>query len=441
MRLAHYDGTDYALATNRWESGAVEPKGYLNIESFRLDGTTPVWQFEIADALIEKRVWMQHGENTTYVRYTLLRGSGPVELQIKSFVNYRDFHSSTHAGDWRMNIAAVKNGVQVTAFDGATPFYLLSAQASVEPQQEWYRNCFLLQEKYRGLDDREDHLLAAVFRGTLQPNQSILLVFSTSADASLDAAPPMAQESVRQSSLLAQWSSSDVQAAAAAPGWIRQLVLAADQFIVKRALPEEPDGRSIIAGYHWFADWGRDTMIALPGLTLTTGRANIARKILLAFARYVDGGMLPNNFPDAGGRPEYNTVDAALWFFEAVRQYFAATQDAATLGELFPVMEQMISAHIAGTRYQIHVDAADGLLYAGEPGVQLTWMDAKVGDWVVTPRIGKPVEINALWFNALQTMASLAPVVKKSAGPYAKLAAQVKQSFAKFWNADAGMLL
>lgn len=436
--MARYDGADYALATNRWESGAVEPKGYLNIEGFRLDGSTPVWRFEIADALIEKRVWMQHGENTTYVRYTMLRGSASVGLQIKSFVNYRDFHSSTHAGDWRMNIATLKNGVQVTAFEGAAPFYLLSAQASVEAQQEWYRNCFLPQEKYRGLDDREDHLLAATFRATLQPNQSILLVFSTNAAASVDAAPPMAQESVRQSSLLAQWSSSDAQAAASAPGWIRQLVLAADQFIVKRALPEEPDGRSIIAGYHWFADWGRDTMIALPGLTLTTGRADIARKILLAFARYVDGGMLPNNFPDAGGRPEYNTVDAALWFFEAVRQYFAATQDTATLRELFPVMAQMISAHLAGTRYHIHVDESDGLLYAGEPGVQLTWMDAKVGDWVVTPRIGKPVEINALWFNALQTMATLAPVVKKSAGPYAKLAAQVKQSFAKFWNAEAG---
>lgn len=435
---AHYDGADYALATNRWESGAVEPKGYLNIERFRLDGTTPVWRFEIADALIEKRVWMQHGENTTYVRYTLLRGSGPMDLQIKSFVNYRDFHSSTRAGDWRMNIAALENGVQVTAFEGATSFYLLSAQASVEPQQEWYRNCFLPQEKYRGLDDREDHLLAAVFRATLQPNQSILLAFSTNAGATVDAAAPVAQEAVRQSSLLAQWSSMDAQAASAAPGWIRQLVLAADQFIVKRALPEEPDGRSIIAGYHWFADWGRDTMIALPGLTLTTGRADIARKILLAFVRCVDGGMLPNNFPDAGGRPEYNTVDAALWFFEAVRQYFAATQDMATLRELFPVMTQMISAHLAGTRYQIHVDESDGLLYAGEPGVQLTWMDAKVGDWVVTPRIGKPVEINALWFNALETMAALAPVVKKSAGPYAKLASQVKQSFAKFWNAKTG---
>jgi predicted glycogen debranching enzyme len=173
-------------------------------------------------------------------------------------------------------------------------------------------------------------------------------------------------------------------------------------------------------------------------LTLATGRADIAKQILLSFARYIDGGMLPNNFPDAGGRPEYNTVDAALWFFEAVRQYFAATQDAETLAKLFPVMAQMIDAHVAGTRYQIHVDQVDGLLYAGEPGVQLTWMDAKVGDWVVTPRIGKPVEINALWFNALETMANLASAAKQSAEPFAKLAERAKQSFAKFWNSSAG---
>jgi predicted glycogen debranching enzyme len=171
---------------------------------------------------------------------------------------------------------------------------------------------------------------------------------------------------------------------------------------------------------------------------LATGRADIAKQILLSFARYIDGGMLPNNFPDAGGRPEYNTVDAALWFFEAVRQYFAATRDTETLDRLFPVMAQMIDAHVAGTRYQIHVDQADGLLYAGEPGVQLTWMDAKVGDWVVTPRIGKPVEINALWFNALETMAGLASAAKQSAEPFVQLAARAKQSFAKFWNSSAG---
>jgi predicted glycogen debranching enzyme len=438
---ARYYAADYALGTNRWASGAIEPQGYVHIESFRLDGTTPVWRFAIADAILEKRVWMLHGENTTYVQYTMLRGSKSIELELRTLINYRDFHSNTHAGDWRMKIDAVKSGLQITAFEGGIPFYLLSAGATVEPRHDWSRDYFLPLEKYRGLDDREDYLLAAVFRATLQVNQSVTIIFSTNASAALDGDAARAQNAKRESDLLAQWSSVDAPAASAAPGWVRQLILAADQFVVKRDVadtPEVTDGKTIIAGYHWFGDWGRDTMIALPGLTLVTGRADIAKTILLSFSRYVDGGMLPNNFPDAGGRPEYNTVDAALWFFEAVRQYFAATQDTETLARLFPVMAQMIDAHVAGTRYQIHVDQADGLLYAGEPGVQLTWMDAKVGDWVVTPRIGKPVEINALWFNALETMASLAPAVKQSAEPFAKLAARVRQSFAKFWNGSAG---
>jgi len=437
---AHYHARDYALGTNRWASGAIEPQGYVHIESFRLDGTTPVWRFGIGDALLEKRIWMRDGENTTYVQYTMLRGIQSMELELRTFINYRDFHANTHAGDWHMKIDALKNGLQITAFEGAVPFYLLS-DAKVEPRHDWSRDYFLPLEKYRGLDDREDYLLAAVFRATLQLNQCVTIVFSTNASAPLDDDAARTQNAKRESDLLAQWSSADAPAASAAPAWIRQLILAADQFVVKRDMPDAPgdsDGKSIIAGYHWFGDWGRDTMITLPGLTLATGRPDIAKQILLSFARYVDGGMLPNNFPDAGGLPEYNTVDAALWFFEAVRQYFAATQDAETVAKLFPVMAQMIDAHVAGTRYQIHVDQADGLLYAGESGVQLTWMDAKVGDWVVTPRIGKPVEINALWFNALETMAGLAPAAKQSAEPFAKLAERVKQSFAKFWNASAG---
>jgi predicted glycogen debranching enzyme len=436
-----YDALDYALATNRWASGAIEPQGYVQIESFRLDGITPVWRFAIGDALLEKRVWMRHGENTTYVQYTVLRGGQPVELELRTLINYRDFHSNTHAGDWHMKIDAVKNGLQVTAFDGAIPFYLLSAGATIEPRHEWSRDYFLLLEKYRGLDDCEDYLLAAIFRAVLQRNQGVTIVFSTNASAALDGDVARSQNAMREVDLLAQWSSADATAASVAPNWVRQLILAADQFVVKRDMPDNPedtDGKSIIAGYHWFGDWGRDTMIALPGLTLATGRPEIAKKILSSFARYVDGGMLPNNFPDAGGQPEYNTVDAALWFFEAVRQYFAATQDTETLARLFPVMAQMVDAHVAGTRYQIHVDQADGLLYAGERGVQLTWMDAKVGDRVVTPRIGKPVEINALWFNALETMASLALAAKQAAEPFAKLAERVKQSFGKFWNESGG---
>jgi len=433
-----FDGKDYLLATNRWASGAVEAKGYLHIESFRLEGTTPVWRFAVGGALLEKRIWMRQGENTTFVLYTLLRSCGSIDMEIRALVNYRDFHAATHAGDWQMKVEPHGAGVRILAFDGATPFYLLSAEAKFEPHHEWHRDCFLPLESYRGLDDHEDHLFAAAANVKLGVGESVTCVLTTQAATELEGARARAEQAEHEKKLLAMWTGCDAKAASAAPGWVKQLVLGADQFVVKRSLPDEPDGRSIIAGYHWFGDWGRDTMIALPGIALTTGRPEIARKILLAFARYVDGGMLPNDFPDAGGQPEYNTVDAGLWFFEAVRQYYAATKDSATLGKLFPVLEGMIDAHLKGTRYQIHVDDADGLLYAGEPGVQLTWMDAKVGDWVVTPRIGKPVEVNALWYNVLETMAALAPAVGKSGERFAQMAAKTKHSFGKFWNEAGG---
>jgi predicted glycogen debranching enzyme len=426
----------YALATHRWASGAVDPQGFLYLESFRLEGTTPVWTYALADALLEKRVWMVQGENTTFIHYTLSRSSGPIEIDAKALVNYRDFHSLTHAGDWHMKIAPVDHGVMILPFDGATPFYLKSAQASCEPQHEWYRDCYLPVETERGLDDREDHLFAALFHAKLRTGESLTIVATTDATTALDGEASRAQRADREFTLFNAWQAQNKKSAASAPGSLRQLVLAADQFIVKRTLPEEPDGRSVIAGYHWFGDWGRDTMIALPGLALVTGRSDVAKQILLAFARYVDGGMLPNNFPDAGGKPEYNTVDAALWYFEAVRQYFAATQDTATLQKLYPVLASIIEAHVAGTRYNIHVDSADGLLYAGGPGVQLTWMDAKIGDWVVTPRTGKPVEINTLWINALETMARLSRLLNKSPDSYERLSAQAKNGFQKFWNAE-----
>ncbi len=433
-----YDQKEFALSTNRWQSGEVQPAGYVNIESFCLDGTTPVWHFTSGDAVVEKRIWMRQGENTTYLQYTLLRGTLPAEIELKILVNYRDFHSLTRAADLQITISPVKGGVQIAGPGNATPFYIFCAEASSEPRRDWYLGYFLPQERDRGLEDHEDHLLAAVVTAKLLLHQSVTLVFTTDKHADLDAAQQRSQREALDASLLANWSAKNVKASFVAPAWIRQLILAADQFIVKRNLPGESDARSIIAGYHWFADWGRDTMIALPGLTLTTGRPDIAKNILLAFTRYVDGGMLPNNFPDAGGRPQYNTVDAALWFFEAIRQYFEATQDLDTLSRLFPVLAQIVTAHLHGTRYNIRVDKSDGLLYAGEPGSQLTWMDAKVGNQVVTPRIGKPVEINALWYNALESMAAFSGVLKVPAAPFQKLAAMAKQNFSKFWNSAAG---
>jgi predicted glycogen debranching enzyme len=434
--IVHYAGADFSLATHRWASGAVDPKGFLLLESFRLEGSTPVWTYAVADALLEKRVWMRQGENTTYIQYTLVRASSSLEMELKALVNYRDFHSLTHASGWQMKIDPIENGVRVLAFEGATPFYLRSGSAGCELRHDWYLGCYFGEETERGLEDREDHLFAALFRAKLETGSSVTLVATTEANPLPDGETARAEASNQVVKLFQDWQANNGSMAEDAPSWLWQLVLAADQFIVKRSLPEEPDGRSVIAGYHWFGDWGRDTMIALPGLTLATGRATVARQILLAFSRYVDGGMLPNNFPDAGGKPEYNTVDAALWYFEAIRQYFESTQDTATLQKLFPVLTTIIDAHVAGTRYNIHVDPTDGLVYAGGPGVQLTWMDAKIGDWVVTPRTGKAVEINALWINALDTMSGFSRLLGKPGDAYETLAAKAKSSFQKFWNAE-----
>jgi predicted glycogen debranching enzyme len=441
--IVRYAGAEYSLATHQWMSGATEPKGFLNIESFRLEGMMPVWSYALADALLEKRVWMKHGENTTYVQYTLVRGTAPAEVALKALVNYRDYHAATHAGDWTMQIdsldaSGVGNGagVKITAFDGATPFFLKCSDATCETRHEWYRDTFMAVEKERGLDDHEDHLFAALFQATLKVGASIAFVATTEAEAAVTADRSEALDRDRQ--IFEAWRAQEGKAGSGGPGWLPQLILAADQFIVKRSLPTNPDGRSIIAGYHWFGDWGRDTMIALPGLTLATGRADIARQILLAFSEVVESGMLPNNFPDAGGDPQYNSIDAALWFFEAVRQFFAATKDGRTLLQLFPVLAEMIDAHVKGTRYNIKVDPADGLLFGGATGVQLTWMDARVGDWVVTPRAGKAIEVNALWINALETMAEFSRLLARPGDGYEKLAAKAKKNFQKFWNEERG---
>ena len=439
--IATVNGNLFSLATHRWTSGAVAPQGYLAMQSFRLDGAIPVWTYLAGDARIEKRIWMLHGENTTFVQYTLLKSTSPVNLELKALVNYRDFHSSTHAGappnDWRMRIDRVENGVCVTAFDGAFPFFLRCVAASCEPQHVWYRDFFFPRENERGLDDHEDQLFAADFNARLEPGQTLAMIISTEKDSNLDGQSALKKESGRQSAVMsAAQALLAPTASETTPPWLSRLVLAADQFLVRRSVSGQINGKTVIAGYHWFGDWGRDTMITLPGLALATGRPDIAKQILLAFSKFVDGGLLPNTFPNSGTVPEYNTIDATLWYFEAIRQYVAATSDSATLKELFPVLAQIISAHVKGTRYNIHVDPADGLLYGGGPGVQLTWMDAKIGDWVVTPRTGKPVEINALWINALESMTQFAAAVGSPANEYEKLSAIAKGSFSKFWNSQ-----
>jgi predicted glycogen debranching enzyme len=432
-----YGSARYPLYTNRWADGTVDGHGYRAIERFRLEGTTPVWTVACADALLEKRIFMEPGANTTYVHYRVVRASASLALEVRLLANYRDYHGSTRGSGWRMRVEPVADGLRVVAYDGARPVLLLAPGATLEPAHAWCEGVRLAREEERGLDAREDHLHVGTARITLGAGAEFALVVSAEPDPDRDGGAAWARRQRHEADLLARWRAAE-PAAAGAPAWIGQLVLAADQFVVQRPTAAEPGGRSLIAGYHWFGDWGRDTMIALPGLTLATGRPEIARAILTTFARYVDRGMLPNRFPDAGETPEYNTVDATLWYVEALRAYHAATDDDALLKDLYPVLEEIVRWHRAGTRYGIAEDPADGLLRAGEPGVQLTWMDARVGDWVVTPRIGKPVEVNALWYNALRALAEFARRLGRPAEPWERLASRVAASFARFWNPGAG---
>ncbi|HET7288866.1 MAG TPA: amylo-alpha-1,6-glucosidase [Thermodesulfobacteriota bacterium] len=435
---ASYEGRNYPLSANRWSGGTVDPQGYINIERFYLDGAIPVWEYACADAILEKRIWMAEGLNTTYIRYELKRASRPLSLDIKAFVNYRDYHSSTHAGGWRMNVEKTGKGVRVLAYGGAVPFYVLSDTAESEAENDWYYGFNLAIEEYRGLDHIEDHLHAARLRRTLAEGQSFTIIASTDESAGTDGDKALSLRKEYERDVLARFLTKQKPTGLEIDSDLNQLALAADQFIVSRPSEQDKNGKSVIAGYHWFGDWGRDTMISLPGLTIAAGRPEIAKSIIRTFSAYVDQGMLPNRFPDAGEKPEYNTVDATLWYFEAVREYFEDTGDKAFLGEIFPVLDGIIDWHNKGTRYNIKVDPEDGLLYAGENGVQLTWMDAKVGDWVVTPRIGKPVEVNALWYNALRTMAKFAGYLGKPAKKYETAADKALSGFSRFWNESTG---
>jgi predicted glycogen debranching enzyme len=436
-----YAGEPYALATNRWADGAVNPLGYRYLERFGLEGSIPTWTFACGDALLEKRIWMEQGANTTYIRYCLRRGSHAVQLSLKALANYRNHHGATHADGWQMQVTPLaaprQAGVEIMAFEGATPVYLMADAGTCTPDHGWYRGYDLAVERDRGIDPQDDHLHCATFEVELSVGQSLTVIATTTDPATVKLEGAIERQQDHDRHCLDDWRSARPRSITPAPAWVEQLVLAADQFVVARPVVGEPNGKTVIAGYPWFGDWGRDTMIALPGLTLATGRPAIARPILRTFAQYLDQGMLPNLFPEAGVAPEYNTVDAILWFFEAIRVYYAITQDQALLKELFPALLEVIRWHQQGTRYNIHLDR-DGLIYAGEPGVQLTWMDAKIGDWVITPRIGKPIEINALWYNALLAMAQFAEVLEIGGDDYRTLAEQTRRGMQRFWSAPLG---
>jgi predicted glycogen debranching enzyme len=439
----------FALSSNLYP-GVIYPQGHRLLESWAAY-PAPTWVWSpMPGVRFEKRVWMAHGRNTSYISYRLREapGGSVARLHLVPLIAWKNYHAEMHAtaqvadlfwfpvmpvtvGEtdsphgllrvtlpaiWQIRDTPTTLNLSIQREDGA-PY----PEATFAAQPYWYYHFQHPREQERGLDFDEDLYALGMFSASLKVGESLTIV------ASVEAEPPAPPEAAWRE--MTERRSARVAAAGPEDVFGQRLALAADTFLV-----QAPGVRAtVIAGYPWFCDWGRDTMIALPGLCLATGQAELAREILLAFADFVDQGMLPNRFPDIGSTPEYNTVDATLWYFAALFHYVEATGDSALLqGALWSVLEEIVRWHQQGTRYAIHVDPEDHLLSAGQGGVQLTWMDARVGDWVVTPRIGKPVEINALWVNALRTMASFAARLGDAEAEtrYTALAKATSDSFA-----------
>src|ERR1041385_1049070 len=418
------DGRRYELSANQYP-GLIHPQGFSYQTDFRID-PFPTFTYEIEGLRLMKSVFMVQGENTSVVQYELTgENKSDVRLEVRPLMAFRDYHSTTHENDaLNSHIETEPGRITFKPYADLPALHLTHDESEVEASGFWYRNFQYAIEQERGLDFEEDLFNPCKLTFNLNSKTKVSIVASTEQHDGANGDALRKIEVERRTT-----SKNDV---------FTLLRTAADQFIVARE-----GGETVIAGYHWFSDWGRDTMIALPGLTLVNGRWDIAKDILAEFANHVDQGMLPNRFPDTGEAPEYNTVDATLWFFEAVRSLMQYTGDYEFVRtNLYSVLKDIIEWHVKGTRYGIHIDE-DGLLFSGAPSVQLTWMDAKVGDWVVTPRQGKPVEVQALWYNALRVMEQLAAKFKdgKAKKKHAGMAAKAQASFNQvFWNEGAGCL-
>ncbi len=427
-------GQEFPLSTNEFHGRYVHPQGYLHVESFRLEGTIPTFTFALAEARLEKRIWMIHGHNTTCVAYTLCQGGRPVTLTVLPLCTARNHHEHGRGTGLQADLTVVPHGLSVQ-FADAPPYFILSQEFSSTIEGEWYWRFRHRVETYRGLDDQEDLYAMGRFTVTLSPGQTATLVISTEAEPNLDGLQALTAERERQCALLA----ASPLGGESEPPFIRQLVLTADQFIVSRG----GEDVSVMAGYPWLYDRARDAMIALPGLTLATGRPQVAARILRTYARFVDRGMIPSRLPGQGEGPEYNAVDTTLWFFQAMYEYTRYTDDWQLVTELYPILVDILGWHERGMRHGIGMDAHDGLLHAGQSDTPVTWMDVKVDDWVVTPRTGKPVEINALWYNSLKIMADFARRMRdtNAAARYEALAQRVATSFAdRFWYVEGDYL-
>jgi 4-alpha-glucanotransferase len=433
----------WPLFANRWAGGAVSPEGQVHVESFRLEGRMPVWRFAVGDRVVEQRIWMEHGVDSVRVAWRLIGAVAErtLRLRVALLVNAREHNSVSGVGQIRPElICDGEGGLLRIVHDDWFKLQIRAHGGRIRVDPAWVERFDLPLERERGLEDRDNHLRVGHALLEMRAGAWCGLSAGVGTLPTSHLATSLRAHQDRDVALVRRAAQADPRFLLA-PEWIRQLVLAADGFLFSRPLPEVPDGVSVIAGYPWFGDWGRDTMIALPGLTLATGRHDCARRILMTFARFVHGGMLPNVFPGSGETPEYNSVDAALWYLEAWRAYVETTGDDDALAQVFPVLDGIVRSYRDGTRCGISMDPVDGLVRAGQPGLQLTWMDAKVGDWVVTPRIGKPVEISALWLNGLVAMGAFAERLGLDPGPYFDLAERARTGFRRFVRPDGGGLL
>jgi predicted glycogen debranching enzyme len=421
----------FDFGTNHYP-GTIHPRGFELLSAFRLD-PFPIFTFDIAGVQLEKLVFMLHEMNAVVVYYRVLSAPQhvPLQLEIHPLIAFRDYHGLSHENS-NLNPAVTQEpGIARIRPYGDLPELRFAHNAiAVDPQAFWYRKFQYTVEAERGLDSSEDLFNPLTFRFQFSPGQNATVIASLE-PLQVQDAPKLERDEIGRRQKI-------TTSAAGTEPFAAQLALAADQFLVRRA-----NGFTVIAGYPWFTDWGRDTMIALPGLTLFNTRADIAKGILQQFSQSVDMGMLPNRFPDAGESPQFNSADSTLWFFEAVRAYLERTGDREFVEKhLYAALIDILEWHIRGTRYSIRA-LDNGLLRAGQAGVQLTWMDAKIGDRVVTPRAGLPVEIQALWFNALSITSDLARAfgdndTEKRAS---NLASSARDSFNRlFWNQAANCL-
>jgi predicted glycogen debranching enzyme len=415
---------------------------------FRLECGLPVWKYDVWGCLIEKRVLMPHRQNTVYLEYRYTRGEGTIRLGLRPGIQFRNHDAQLDADvDTAYTVEMRERRVEVKSATETALLRLKTSPAAAFTYDPKTEPIDYPVEEHRGYPFHGRLWSPGYFRADLEAGMSIVFQASTEPWELLEG---LGYEESRAAELGRR--RSIIECAGANDDSMRsELVLAADQFLITpigrpedvartRAVGEE--ALSVIAGYHWFTDWGRDTMISLEGLTLTTGRHREASWILRMFAHYIHDGLIPNLFPEGEKHGLYHTADASLWFFHAVSRYLLATGDRTTLQTILPKLREIADAHIAGTRFGIHVDPADGLLVQGAEGYQLTWMDAKVDDWVVTPRRGKAVEINALWYNALCLLSEWLDEEEPGTGhAYAEPARRARESFnRRFWNPERGFL-